>query len=302
MSGEPETIAAGPTDDELFDAAMSDEPPAQSEAPEPPPAEDGGQPRDEQGRFASTEKSEPDKTTEPADGEERDGGMVPSWRLREESAALRAERQEREAERQELQRFRQFHAQQQWQQRQVEQPPQRPDPISDPDGFADYMEWRQDQKDQIRAHEIRNDRINLTFENLRESMEEKGQGEVFDKAYEALLRAPTEIKDEITATVNPAKAMLRWHKRSTVLTDMGDDPEGFINRKLDERLKDPEVRKRMLADMEAEARGGTGNNRSTVIHIPSVNRATGGGNNSRSNTLPVTDGDFFNDAVAGLRR
>lgn len=286
MSGDQDAIAAGPTDAEMLESAFADEQIETPEAPEPKVVEEGRQPRDESGRFAAKAQAEADAAAaKQAEGDDDKNGQVPAWRLREI-------REERDAVRQELDAMRRERAQWLQRQQQVREPlPERPDPINEPEAFADYLEERA-------TAQLRADRVNLTFADLEEKMIEKGEGEVFTKAFAALERAPREVRDEVIATVNPAKAMMRWYRRDTLLSEAGDDPEGFINRKLDERLKDPEVRKRILAEAQAEARG----NRSNLIHIPSVNRATGGGNVSRSGAPPSTDKDYFNDAVSGIGR
>ena len=142
-------VDQGPSDDELFNEAVSDETP---EAPVV--AEQAEQPvRDEAGRFAKREEPETAEVVAETPAEkpvvDDNASQVPSWRVREineEKRAALAELEALRAERAQWQR-------QQQPQPQVQQPEKvaKPDPLLDPEGYAKSV------RDEIRE-EILNER------------------------------------------------------------------------------------------------------------------------------------------------
>lgn len=292
MTGEQDAIAE-PTDAALFESALSDQDhPEHQEGDKP-------QPRDEHGRFAA--KAEAEAAVAAETGQEQAPKPEPERDHRIPIRELLDERDRRQAaERKAAELERQFHAWQR-QQREAEQAPQRPDPIQDPDAYADWVEQSIGGEVKTAQQLVREQFVDLTFEI---AIDKHGK-EAVDAAMKALEEArDPRVAAEVNAAKNPAKALMAWHKRHQAMTEVGDDLDGYIKRKQDEWVKDPEVRKRIMADLEAEARGTSGNpgNRSTVISLPpSLNRTTGGGG-SRPGGLPASDGDFFNDAVSGLGR
>lgn len=262
--------------------------PADNDGGAEPGKEEGDeQPRDEQGRFAP--KAKADDADKDGPGEERKPEAAkaeadePDKRhyiplgehLSEREKRQAAERRAEEAER----RWEAFQRQQQVlqrQQREAEEAPQRPDPITDPEGYDAYIEQRLVARERAIVEQFRVDRLNASFADLEENMIAEGKGEVFTKAFTALQAAPQYVKDEVFEAVNPARAMMRWYQDLTARQEIGGDLDGYMKRKQDEWAKDPEVRKRILAEMEAEARGGSGERSPTVVSLPSLSRAPGG--------------------------
>lgn len=250
----------------------------------------GGQPRDDHGRFAARQEAEAEQASnvekpKASDDEERDTGAIPAWRLRE----LREERDRiaaaHEADRRELEAMRRQQAE--WQ-RQQQQPEPEPDPYGDPDGYRAWIQSQQASLRDVVSTEMRNYRVNMTFADVHEQ-----HGEKFEAAYEALQKAPQNVKDEVMSAVHPGKALMRWHGRQTAMTAIGDDFDGFLTRKQEEWLKDPKVRERLLAEMNAEARGGDGGRSENVTSLPSLNRAPGGGGRQTPGDLGSTDAEIF---------
>lgn len=260
---------------------------------EQPAAESDNRARDERGRFAKAEAEAPETAPTATEPEEKDAGAIPGWRLRE----LREERDriaaERERDRRELEALRQQHAiwQQQFQRQQATQEaPERPDPISDPEGYHAWWEQRLEQRESQLTSQFRDQWVNLTFAEQREK-----DGDTFDKALAALegIRDPS-IATEIRESVNPGRALMRWFKDHTAKQEIGGDLNGYLQRKQEEWLKDPEVRKRIFAEMEAEARGASGAQRSSGIEpLPSVNRASGSASRHQPGDLGSTDKEIF---------
>jgi hypothetical protein len=264
-----------------------------------------GPARDEHGRFTKQEAAgddgdsdagQKDKTAK-GDDEEGEGGRVPAWRLREIREERDAERREREAERRELEQLRAFHAQMQRQQQQRQQP-QRPDPINDPDAYAEYLEQTVGSRVKTVEEVVRDRFVNMTFAEQHEQ-----HGEAFEQAMQALETArDPRLVAEIQNALNPGKALMKWYSRHKAMTEVGDDLDGFKKKHRSELMADPEFRKEFMAALEAEARGGDAGRSENVTTLPSVNRAPGSAGNQRPGGLGDTQEDRFSNAFAPRRR
>lgn len=275
-------------------------------------ADDGGeQPRDEHGRFASKATAEDDdgagddagqdqSQAAGKDGEDRDGGQIPSWRLRE----IREERDriaaEREADRRradELERRLAAYERQQRQMREAKEAPQRPDPIADPEGYEAWIDQTIDQRTRAIEDQFRDQWVNLTF-----AEEHEKHGETFDKAMAALEAAKSpQIVADIREAVNPGKALMRWYRRQTAMTEIGDDLEGYQKRLRDQLKKDPDFIKEIRAELEAEARGGSAGRSSNVTSLPSVNKAPGSAGRQIAGSLGDSPEERLQNAFARRR-
>lgn len=289
-----------------FDAAFSSQP-----APAPSPehaggdGDDGGQPRDEHGRFAAKAEAEAEVAAETGQGQhdDRDEGRVPPWRLREireERDAIKAERDRIAAEKAEYERELAVFRRQQRLQREAEQAPQRPDPIQDPDAYADWVEQSIGGEVKTAQQLVREQFVDLTFEI---AIDKHGK-EAVDAAMKALEEArDPRVAAEVNAAKNPAKALMAWHKRHQAMTEVGDDLDGY-NARLRAKLKaDPEFRKEFMAELEVEARGGNPASRSdTVTALPSLNRAPGSAGGQRPGSLGETGDERFENAFGRRKR
>lgn len=250
--------------------------------------------RDEHGRFAKAQ-AEAEAAANGADkgnGEERDGGQIPSWRLREIreerdriAAAHEADRRKLEA----LERERAQWIQRQRQMREAEEAPQAPDPMADPQGYQAFVDQQLASRFQSVEQQMRDWRVNMTFADQHEQ-----HGEAFEKAMQALesSRDPAAIQ-AVMESINPGKALMRWHRKQTAMAEVGDDLDGY-NAKLRAKLKaDPEFRKEFMAELDAEARGNSGRSTDNVTSLPSLNRAPGGGGRQSLGDLGGTDKEIF---------
>jgi len=265
---------------------------------EPAQESEAGPSRDERGRFKSdAEKAEDAAATagKAADPDEGEGGRVPAWRLRELREERDAERRERETERRELEALKRERAA--WlQQQQRQQPPQRPDLYNDPDAYADYVEQTVGGRVKTVEDVVRDRFVNLTFAEQHEQ-----HGEKFEQAMSALEQArDPRVVAEIQNAVNPGKALMKWHSRHKAQTEVGDDLDGFMKRKQDEWLKDPEVRKRIMAEMNSEARGGDRSS-DNITNLPSLNRAPGGAGRQTPGELGNSDQEMFSNLTRKRR-
>jgi hypothetical protein len=282
-------------------ASIPADPAPEPVATEVKPESSEGPSRDERGRFAG---KEPEAKTEPktGDGEDRDGGQIPSWRLREireERDRIAAERDQDRQKLQALERERALWQQRQRQQWEAAQAPPRPDPINDPDAFAEYVEGIVTQRVQSVEESNRNNWVNLTF-----AAEHEAHGDAFEKAMAALeaTRNPQIVAD-IREAVNPGKALMRWHRQETARREVGDDIEGY-NKRLRDKLKaDPEFRKEFMAELDAEARGNSGRSSDNVTSLPSLNRASGSAGNQKLGQLANanTDAEIYSELTARRR-
>ena len=320
-----------PSDRELFDDAVGGldggaddrvdrEQPQRQPQPRDPPT----------GRWTRQEQQEEDPGDDQDDQREDDGrdddrgerrGTVPSYRQRSEAERRRqAEEREQHSLRmfdQLAQRFGSLEEElrELRRPRQEQQQRQRPDIWRDPDQFVQSIEERfqnlQDQQEQT----VRDRMINLTFR-----AQHRARGQEFEQAYTALrgMRG-SRMFEEITSDADPGAALMEWYDGERMRAEIGGDPDGYVERRTAERLeKDPKFRRQIakalgfeLLDDDGSDRGReppARNGRSgtqTLVRLPSVNMASGrggggGGNRRSGGALPVTDGDFFADAVAGL--
>lgn len=284
-----DTPAAADLDTEDLYTTTPDDEPGGDEGEE----QDGDQPRDEHGRFASKEKSddddegdgdgegdqqEPDKGK--AEGEDRDGGQIPSWRLREireERDRIAAEKAAAEARAAEYERRLAAYERQQRQQQEAEQT-EVPDPIVDPQGYDRYVRSLLEQQTNTFQATLRKQRVDDSFDAMFDK-----HGEPFDKAVEEFIKTAGEggAKDRalfgrIVDSRNPGRALWSWYQDRRTMAEIGGDLDGYKKRLRDELKKDPEFRKEFMADLEGEARGGGDGRSPNVTTLPSLSRAPGG--------------------------
>lgn len=280
MSDTEQEIIADVSDAELLAGALGSEPETVTQEPEAIEAAVEDRPRDEHGRFAPKKGAEPAETVQPeaqADAQ-REDAHVPSWRLREVSEAKRAaERRAEENERKarELEQLLQ-------QIQRSQQPQQQPQNLVDA-LFGDKPEeaigqvvspiLQPFQKMAVEAKQ-RADRLEAAFQYSREDVE------AAEKAFNEAAASGQMDRNEwarIQNSPNPFAAAVEWHKRNTVLSEVGTDPNAWLEKKLEERLNDPAF----LAKAIERVRGGQapqagGSAPSTVTRLPpSLNRAAG---------------------------
>lgn len=263
----------GPSDDELLNEVLSEETadtPAvteQSEQVEEPAAEAAGETK-----AAATET----QGEQPAVDD--NAPQVPSWRLREineEKRALAAELERLKAEVANARRAPQQQPQQE------QQPPkaERPDPLLDPEGYAKAV--REDIRNELLA--------DRREESLQRALEEKP--EEFKAAYAAAQQSnDAGLKARMQAARDPGKELLKWHKEQRVKAEVGDDLDGYIEKKVQERL----------AAQTQQPNGQTqqNNGRPKVALPPSLNGASRANTTLKSNVEDVPDDELFRQ-IAG---
>lgn len=246
-----------PDDASLFDAAIADDVPAETpEASTEPvttdePATTTEQPRDELGKFAAkTETPAPVVTTPAVEAakpaaavvDDDKGGQVPSWRVREinaEKAELAKRAETLAAENANFQR--RLAA--------LEKPATapvaetKPDPLLDPEGYESYLERKFEERAVLRER------------NLDMQLAHRQHGKVFEEAYsaaqEAMQNGDVQLKALMNSTSSPGETLVKWHRERAAMREVGNDPNAWLEKKLEERMNDPAF----LAKAVERARG-----------------------------------------------
>lgn len=237
-------------------------------------AEPADTPRDERGRFApktvAEQEAEQVAQAQPdaAAAEQPSKGSIPPYRLKEEADARRAAEDEARRNRQELDDMRR---QLQAIQKQNEPKPVVPDLYENPDAFVDYHNQQAIGPIKSEISQLRE------FYSQRDAVREHGAEKV-SAAYAALDQGLGQRDPEAIAvyqramkSMDPYGDIMKWHKRQTIFSTIGDDPDAFVERQIEERLKDPTYQAKVLERIRGAAQGRP----STVTPLPpSLNRAT----------------------------
>lgn len=286
-------------DKELFEGAMTDAPAAQAE-PEPQPqaqAADEGQVRDERGRFAAAQEQTEAQAEEPqpeSQAEEADK-PVPGKRFGEvtrarDEAIRRAEEAERRAAEMEA-RLR------------VPQPapssPQQAQPevdlvdalLTDPAAFMA-------QRDSAMLGAVGEALAKATPEGAK----------AYDDAFQALAalkqQNPSAFAPAYASIMNnhplqQARALMDWHRSQQVQQRVGNDPEAFFTRTLEERLaSDPAFAASLVEKLTGQARQAqpAPNGKPAITLPPSLSRATSAAP-AVGSLGDMSDAALFNDAL-----
>lgn len=254
----------------------------------------GGQARDDKGRFAGREEpvasAEPAKQPDPAERHHIPLAEHLSEREKRQEAERRAAEYERE-----LAAYRRAQAEA------AKPPRERPNLYDDPDGYASYVN-----EEAASAIQQIEQRMQIRFLDASFDAAKEQHGERFDKAYSAIMeekaRGNRALIDRIGNAANPGKALMRWYGEQETVRETGGDLNAYKQRVLDEAMKDPEYRRKVLAAAEAEARGG-GNtivDRSNITDLPSLTRTAGGG--SRGSPGGDSDAELFASSFGRQRR
>jgi hypothetical protein len=289
MAGDEELLSVD--DKDVFAAALSDTPPAESEKPSEEPKPEGDRPRDEQGRFvpkaadaetpAQPQAVEPTKAEPVAADKPPPEEAIPSWRLREETQRRREAEERLAATSAQLQQFLQ-------RQQQQRQPEPLPDLIEQPEAYARAIEQRLTQ--QFEQRDIARSLFRA----------DKQYGEEFRKAYEAF-NSPQYANDEhllqrVRNSYDQGEAILAWHREQEVLREIGNNPVTYRQKLEAEHeaklLNDPAFRQKAMGAWRGEA----ASRPSSVTSLPNLARAPGSASGPRDD-WPTTDAEIFADAA-----
>lgn len=289
-----QTENTGISDAELFKGATATEPPAEVQGQETVTDE---RPRDEQGRFApKPEDAKPEEkpaalTTEPPKDKPQDNAaMVPSWRLGEVSDERRKWQAEAEAKSRELEDSRRRYAALEQQHRQAtEKPKEIPDLLADPNAFTSHLQETFDNR-------LRNMEANFSFRlahSTHKDVFEKAYGEMVNRAE----RGDPSIVRSVMGSSDPGQALITWYKRDQTIAQVGDDPGAWLEKQLEERMKDPAFQAKVIEAARTQANGQNGS-RPAVQIPPSLNRATSAGSHTGDEAGDMSDASLFRHAIA----
>jgi hypothetical protein len=272
MDTEQESI----TDDDLYEAAT--EVPA---APEPEVKEDRA--RDEKGRFAAKEEQEeaPQVVEEEPElpKEEKVDHRIPLTELLNEREKRQAESRRAQQLQQELETL-----------RQQMQPPKQQEPI--PDQFQSpeqYNAWVQGQTQQVQ--QTIEQRLWQQEANFSLRLAKIAYGpELFEAAYKATVENPT-LARQVANSPDPGETMVALYKREQVLAQVGDNPETYVQKKLEEALNDP----KFLAKALEKARSAASTQPAQVKLPPSLNKATSAARSD--DTSDMSDRALYHNAI-----
>ena len=256
-----------------------------------------GEPEKVEAKAEPKPEAKPETKPEP-DVEEDSKGRVPSRILRERTLAFETERNalkarleaaEAESQRKIDALRAEFLTALRQQQRPAEQPKPAeikpdapPDMYESPQAYSDYIDKRVEARLQARDQRMEEMRINASMQMAKDR-----HGDTFVKAFTALQSAAQSSSDgralaeRMTSSLNPGEAVVAWHKRTETLREVGDDPAAYKARIAEDArtalMNDPEFRKKLVAEMRADAMAGDDGTPRTQTRLPaSLNRASGG--------------------------
>jgi hypothetical protein len=282
-------------DQELFKAAISDEP--VTEAPVETPAEETPQeqPRADHGRFAAKSEPEPEPTPQPAPQEpakEPTEAMVPSWRLREINEAREANERRWQNERDDLMR--------QMAELRQQVKPQTQEPV---DWFTDPNAALKQQLSPIEQQYQSLEKRLLMRASRAEALSEYGKDAVkemesaIEKAYQERHPDMQLLAAQMQASEHPIGVAMQWHQRDKLVRDTGGDLNAFKQRILDDAMKDPAFQAKVVEMV----RGGQGNPQgkpNTLVQLPpSISRAPSAAS-PHEQSGDLSDGSLFRHAMS----
>lgn len=258
------------TDAALFDGAVADEAPAEV-IDEPEKPAEPVQLRDEQGKFAAKEEKAAAVAVEAKTNDDDKTGHVPSWRVREINAEkaelarkLEAETAERTRTNSELEAMRRQLASLQ---KPVEQPKQeKPDPLIDPEGYEKYIE----QKFEAR---FLNDRRETSLSNAHRTYKQDFE-EAYASAQQAMVKGDVALAAKMQQSRDPGETLMQWHREEKTKREVGNDPNAWLEKKLEERLADPAFLAKAIEKARGVASAVPANGRPSVQLPPSLSSLT----------------------------
>jgi hypothetical protein len=277
-----------PTDKDIFAAALAPEP---ETAPQPEPAPVANEPlRDESGRFAP-KADEPalEAQQQPTPQPEVNTGNVPSFRLKEEAEARRKAEERAQALEQQM-----FAIQRQM--LEAQKPKEPPQPA--PSVWEDEGKWGEHLVQPVQQN-LR--QVQEHF-SLKMAVKEHGQEKV-SEAYQSMGDA-LKVRDpqaeaayrRAMASLDPYEEIMGWHKQTSVLREVGTDPNAWLERKLEERMNDPAFLAKYLERAKGVATQQPGGQ---VVQLPPSLSSARGAAGSPAQSGDMSDASLF---AAATRR
>jgi hypothetical protein len=242
---------------------------------------------------------EKEKTVEAApetDDVEDNGSPVPSSRFRQAQEEKRAARAERDALKQERDRllgeqqeFRRWMMSQQQQPKPAEQPKHSnmPDPLLDPQGHAEYLERRWEEREARVEQRLLGERRERSLQDARKTYKQE-----FDEAYEAAMKhVDPALRAHMQQSSDPGETLMGWFRELKVRNEVGTDLGAYEKKVREKLLKDTEFRKEAMETWRGEASTQV-SGRPNVSLPPSMN-----GISRSSAALRASQEDLSDDAL-----
>lgn len=273
----------------LFESVVSGTASAEEQVSDPvAETQPEAQPRDESGKFATKAQSEPEaQPTAETQSQEREPA-IPPHRLREEAEARRAEKER--ADRLEQMLTQMLQTQRAPTQQAPQQPQEPPDIFTDPEA---WFKHKRDQEiapmlQQIQAARLDDARAVAAVVHGDETV--KAAEQAFNELAKRGAVDPAEYQ-RIQSSPNPYRAAVEWHKRHSVLSEIGDDPSAY--------------REKIKAEILAELNAGQQTQQqppANVVKIPSsLNRATSAAPGNQGGGQVLSDAALFNSVTSRQR-
>ena len=269
---------------DIFDSALTDEAP-ETVAPEtqeaPEPEVNEGPARDELGRF--TAKAEPEPVVQETVQPEAREAAIPSWRLKEEAEARRAAE---ERYQQTVRELAEIKAQFNQVQKQSQPAKPVPDIFEDANGFVQHNVSTAIDPIKQEIGQLRE------FYSQREATREYGAEKVkaaYDWIAQGMQTRDPErmaIYQRAMGSFDPYGEIVRSHQKQSLFEQIGTDPNAYVEKQLEERMKDPAFQAKLLERIRGSAQARPG----TTQIPPSLNRVSGAA------PAVVEDGDDNSDA------
>jgi hypothetical protein len=100
--------------------------------------------------------------------------------------------------------------------------------------------------------------------------------------------------ERVVQSPNRYDAAVQWHKRQTVLSSVGDDPEAFFEKHLETRMSDPKFQ----AALMERVRGSAASRPSETRLPPSLSRSTAAAGNAEGAVGDMSDQSLFRYAMS----
>lgn len=287
------------SDRELLDSALADEQPEVVEQPETveqPQAQSTEQPRDDNGRFAARQaEPEPPQQQQPAAQQpaqqaQQPEANVPSWRLRE----VREEAERRLAE-ERANWQRQFEMLQRQNQPKPEPQP-IPDVFENPNGFLEHGVRQAVDPIKSEIGQLRE------FYSRRDAEREHGAEKV-KAAFDWIAQGMASRDPEAVATyqramqsMHPFGELVTAHQQKAVYQQIGNDPQAWFGKTLEERLSDPKFAGELLQKIQQSARGGQTPQGNLIQLPPSINKVPSAQSASDEDN-DMSDGALFRHSM-----
>jgi hypothetical protein len=304
---ESKATVAAMDDAELFSSAVADEqvesttidqPEVQPQSAEPEHKTDAtGRLHAPDGKFApktTTDAAPTQQQPEQTPSKPDQDAHVPSWRLREEREAREAA--ERRAQ------DREAHWQRQIAELQAKLPKAEPLPAPDvfenPDAFLQHGVRQAVDPVKQEIGQLRE------FYSQRDAVREHGV-ETVKAAFQALDQAANAGDPEARAVVarvkqsmHPFGDMVAWHKKQTVISQVGDDPNAWFEKQLEDRLNDQAFAGKMLERIRGSANVPVPNGQAPRVRIPpSLNRVAAAARVTGDDDGDLTDNSLYRHAT-----